>query len=185
MGSSWKRGLLMEEMRGFLRKKKNCKVVATDFSSNALQQLKEASERDSTTEKVFPVVADARALPIGEPKSIDAVYSRSALHLTDGELDQFFEECVLLLKDSGYIMIEGKTEDDPKVAASKEVSPHLYENGGGHLRRLWNEAIIQDLIQKHKLTLIEMNKTSEIWDQIETKFINFIAQKQHENEPAA
>jgi len=74
-------------------------------------------------------------------------------------------------------MIEGKTDEDAKILASEEVSPNLYLNGGGHLRRLWNEKTIQELIQKHNLKLVEMNKTSEIWNQIETKFINFIAQK--------
>jgi len=56
-------------------------------------------------------------------------------------------------------MVEGKTDNDPKMTASKEVSPHLYEDGTGHLRRVWNE--------------------------IETKFINFIAQKVKNNEPGA
>jgi cyclopropane fatty-acyl-phospholipid synthase-like methyltransferase len=161
----------------FFAREKNSKVVATDFSLNALKQLREASERDDTADKVFPVVADTRELPLGKPESVDAFYSRSALHLTDEELDHFFEECMGLLKDGGYVMVEGKTEEDPKMATSKEVSPHLYENGGGHLRRSWNEAIIHDLIEWYGLHLIEINKTTEVWHDIETKFINFIAQK--------
>lgn len=161
----------------FFAREKHCRIVATDFALNALRQLKEASGRDATSDKVFPVVADARALPLGQPQSIDAIYSRSALHLTDEELDYFFEECVKLLKDDGYIMIEGKTEEDPKIATSKELSPHLYENGRGHLRRVWSEIIIKDLVQKHSLNLLELNTTSEVWNQLETRFINFIAQK--------
>lgn len=78
-------------------------------------------------------------------------------------------------------MIEGKTDEDPKIAASKEISPHLYENGGGHMRRLWNEIIIRDLVGKHGLNLIEINKTTEVWNNIETRFINFIAQKQNDS----
>lgn len=80
-------------------------------------------------------------------------------------------------------MVEGKTEEDPKMAKSKEVAPHLYENGGGHVRRLWNETIIRDLIARHGLHLIEINKTTEVWHDIETKFINFIAQKLKANGP--
>ncbi len=167
----------------FFAREKNSKVVAADFSLNALKQLREASERDGTTEKVFPVVADARELPLGNSQSVDAIYSRSALHITDAELDHFFEECMRLLKDGGYIMIEGKTEEDTKMAKSKEIKPHLYENGGGHLRRLWNEEIIYDLIERHGLSLIEINRTSEVWHEIETKFINFIAQKPKNHEP--
>jgi len=165
----------------FFAREKHAEVIATDFSLNALRQLKDASERDATANKVFPVVADARALPLAKPESIDAVYSRSALHLTDGELDHFFRECLNLLKDEGYFMIEGKTDEDPKVTASKEIFPHLYENGGGHLRRSWNEEIINDFVKKYGLHLIAINKTTEIWNKIEARFINFIAQKQKEN----
>lgn len=167
----------------FFAREKNARVMATDFAFSAMHQLKEASERDGTADKVAPIVADVRALPLNEPNSIDAVYSRSALHITDEELDNFFNECTRLLKNDGLIMIEGKTEEDPKIVASKETSPHLYKNGSSHLRRLWNESIINDLIAKHSLLLVEMNKTTEVWNQIETKFINFIAQKQQSDDP--
>ncbi len=167
----------------FFAREKNSRVVATDFSLNALKQLREASGRDGTADKVFPVVADTRELPLGKPENVDAFYSRSALHITDEELSHFFEECIRLLKDGGYIMIEGKTEDDPKMAKSREVAPHLYENGGGHIRRSWSEVIIRDLIERHDLHLIEINKTTEVWHDIETKFINFIAQKSKVHEP--
>lgn len=161
----------------FFAREKNCKVIATDFSLKALQQLKDASARDNTADRVFPVAADARALPIWKPESIDAVYSRSTLHLTDEELDHFFDQCIQILKNGGYLMIEGKTEDDSKISASQEISPHLYKNGKGHVRRLWNDILIRELVQKYNLKLSEMNKTTEAWNKIETKFINFIAQK--------
>jgi len=86
----------------FFSREKNCGVIATDFSFNALKQLTEASYRDGTNGKVFPVVADARALPLDQPESVDAVYSRSALHLSDEEMDTFFKHCLRLLKQEGY-----------------------------------------------------------------------------------
>ncbi|TSC91122.1 MAG: hypothetical protein CEN90_670 [Parcubacteria group bacterium Licking1014_17] len=151
--------------------------MALDFSFNALRQCREASKRDNTIEKVSPIVADARSLPLNVPESIDAVYSRSSLHLTDKELDDFFSRCKILLKNKGYIMIEGKTGTNSKIKSSKEICPHLYENGGGHIRRLWSEQLIKELIVKHDLILVKMGRTSEIWDKIETQFINFMAQK--------
>ena len=168
----------------FFAREKNCKDVAIDFSLSAFKQLHEASGRDNTVGKVFPVVADARMLPLGEPENADAFYSRSALHISDEELDRLIEECLQLLKDGGYIMIEGKTDEDSKVTASKEISPNLYEDGGGHLRRSWNEAIIRNLIERHGLHLIEINKTTEVWNEVEEKFINFIAQKLNNHESA-
>ena len=69
------------------------------------------------------------------------------------------------------------------MAKSREVAPHLYENGGGHIRRSWSEVIIRDLIERHNLHLIEINKTTEVWHDIETKFINFVAQKSKIHEP--
>lgn len=74
-------------------------------------------------------------------------------------------------------MIEGKTGEDPKIVASRKISSYLYESDDGHLRRLWDEATIRKLVERHGLRLVEINKTTEVWRNIEAKFISFIAQK--------
>ena len=162
----------------FFTKEKNCTVIATDFSLNALRQLQDASRRNGTAHRVFPVIADSKALPLGTQESVDVVYARSSLHLSDEELDRFFQHILTLLKDDGYIMIEGKTEKDEKITKSAEISPHVYKNGEGHIRRAWSETIIREIVQRYKLRLLEMNQTTEVRNNIETQFINFIAQKQ-------
>lgn len=46
----------------FFAREKNSRVIAVDFSLNAPKQFRGASERDHTTDRAFPVVADARDL---------------------------------------------------------------------------------------------------------------------------
>ncbi|MCX6702746.1 MAG: class I SAM-dependent methyltransferase [Candidatus Wolfebacteria bacterium] len=161
----------------FFAKDKNCKVIAIDFSLNGLNQLKEASVKDNTSDKVYPVVADAKELSVRRKESIDAVYARSALHLSDEELDYFFTHILGLLKKNGYIMIEGKTEDDSKIKRSEKITGNLYKDNDGHIRRAWNESLIRDIIKKYNLRLIEINQSTEFWKNVEDQFINFIAQK--------
>jgi len=161
----------------YFAKEKGGTVIAIDFSFNAVDQLRKASSRDHAKNMVFPLVAEAQNLPLNHPESIDAFYARSALHLSDNDLDRFFKHLLLLLKSGGFIMIEGKTESDPKIARSEEITPNLFRNGDAHIRRLWTKQLIEKIVEKHGLKLIEIGVNTEIWNDQETKFINFIAQK--------
>ncbi len=160
----------------YFAREKRVKVIALDFSKEALDQLKKASEKDGSLELVFPALSDANNLPIKNSVCFDAVYSRSALNLSDEELNNFFEQVVKILKPEGYLMIEGKTRDDFKILKSKEIYPNLFIDDSGHLRRAWREQCVS-LFDKYELRLISSKKTEEIWRGNKTNFINFIAQK--------
>lgn len=104
-------------------------------------------------------------------------YARSAIHLSDEELDEFFKKLVPSLKEGAYIMIEGKTMNDTKVQRSLEVAANLYRDIDGHLRRLWTEENVEDFTNKFNLKLLQITNTLEYWNNVEARFINFIAQK--------
>lgn len=161
----------------YFAREKGVKVVAVDFSREALRQLIEASKKDNTSDLVFPLVADIKQLALVKQDHFDAIYSRSALHLSDKEIDIFFDHAIEILKYGGYFMIEGKTRDDPEISMSKEVAPNLFVDLSGHLRRAWDEYTIRQFLDKCGLKLISSKKTEEIWQGDRTNFINFIAQK--------
>lgn len=165
----------------FFTRKKNCSVVAIDFSQNALGHLKEDAAEDGSIDFMQPLAADIKKFPLKNRKGpvFNAIYSRSSLHISDHDLDLLLAQSLEMLKPGGYLMIEGKTPRDPKIKSSAEVADNLVIDGGGHLRRVWNkEYIIEQIIKKFGLKLILMNFSSGKTLDRGSAYINFIAQKQ-------
>lgn len=161
----------------YFAKEKGCKVVATDFSEVASGHLQNAATKDGTTSHVYPVVADARNLPIIQKENFDAVYARSSLHLDNEELDRFLDEVTVILKPGGYLMIEGKPKEDLKIMRSEEVKENMHMDHDGHLRRAWSEEGIKEIVDRLGFKLVSINRSTETWHGVETHFINFIAKK--------
>lgn len=159
-------------------KERNCKVIAVDFSENAIEQMIEASKKDGTIEKLETVLADTRDLETPPADSLDMFYARSSLHLSDKDLYLLFEKIVPALKTGGYVFIEGKTTQDLKISRSTLVDDNLLEDNDGHLRRSWNSDFIEDFCNKTGIKLIEISDKTEFWKDIETSFINFLAKKE-------
>lgn len=158
-------------------KSKNCKVIATDFSENAIQQMIEASKRDGTFDRLDAILIDTRDLKAPPKNSLDMFYARSSLHLSDSELYVFFEKILPALKIGAYIFIEGKTTEDLKISRSTLIDSNLLEDKDGHLRRSWNSDFIQDFCNRIGVQLIEISHTTEYWRENEVSFINFLARK--------
>lgn len=161
----------------YFTKEKGCKVVAIDFSKVAAGYLQNAAINDGTSSHVYPVIADARNLPIAQTETFDAVYARSSLHLGNEELGKFLDHVAVTLKPGGYLMIEGKPKEDLKISRSKEIEENMYMDHEGHLRRAWSEKGIKDIVEKLGFELISINYSTENWHGVETHFINFIAKK--------
>ena len=109
--------------------------------------------------------------------TIDVVYARSALHLFDEEIDEFLTTTKILLKTGGYLMVQGKPNENYKIQMSREVNPNLCVNGDGRIRRLWNEENINKLVNKIGFKLVRLERTTEKWRNKDSHFISFIAQK--------
>lgn len=159
-------------------KEKNCKVIAVDFSENAINQMVEASKKDGTFDKLDTILSDTRDLKGLPQDSLDMFYARSSLHLSDADLYLLFEKIIPALKIGGYIFIEGKTTKDLKIARSTLIDDNLLEDKDGHLRRSWNSDFIEDFCNKIGIKLIEISTKTEFWRDKEASFINFLAKKE-------
>lgn len=166
------------DARYFVRENKN-KVVGVDFSTEAIRQLISAAIADSTIGRILPIVARAEEVPnlLLDQEYYDAFYSRSALHLDDEQIIPFLEYVVAHLNEDGVVMVEGKPKEDFKIERSFEVVKNCYEDIDGHIRRAWSEDDIKLLCESLHLEIVEMERTVEVIQEKETKFIHFIARK--------
>lgn len=166
------------DARYFARENKN-KIIGVDISTEAIRQLINAAMADGTMDKILPIVVDASEVPklLEDQEYYDAFYSRSALHLDDEKIIPFFEYVISHLNKDGVVMIEGKPKEDLKIEKSVEINKNCYEDANGHIRRVWSENDIKSLCDSFNLEIIEMGRTTEVWQDKETKFIHFIAKK--------
>ena len=75
-------------------------------------------------------------------------------------------------------MVEGKPKEDQKIERSIEVDKNCFEDIDGHIRRVWSKDNIKSLCDSFNLKIVEIGRTTEVWQGKETKFIHFIAKKQ-------
>lgn len=162
----------------FFVREKNCEVFALDFSVVALQHLQEDAVVDGSTDFITPLHTDIQSMPVLGPETLDAIYARSSLHISDPELVTFLEKALKMLKVDGYLMIEGKNLLDPKIQRSRIVADNLVLDSDGHLRRIWEkEYIMKQIIEKFNLRLIELNLSSGQKVDRDSRYVSFIAQK--------
>lgn len=156
----------------------NATVFATDIGVSGLRALKDFSKKDNTSSLVLPVIADVRANPFVVSSGVDAFYARSSLHVSDWDLQRIFANLIPQLKRGGYIMVEGKPENNFKIERSEHLGGNLYRDTDGHLRRMWTEENIQKVLEDFpELELVDMQRTQEKWEGKKSNFIHFIARK--------
>ncbi len=156
-------------------KTKGCTVVALDFSQEALDQLVKVTPSE-LMKKIKPVWADMMRYKF-QDGPFDTIYARSALHLTDRQLDTLLQRGVGALNQQGFLMIEGRTPKDSKLVRSQEITPNLYQDIDGHIRRGWTPEYIGKIVKQFDLTLIDIRETTKLQDERMLSYISFIAQK--------
>ncbi len=162
----------------FFVREKNCEIYALDFSFTALKHLQEDALADGSIDFVRPINADIKHVPLCGTSVLDAIYARSSLHISDEELEKLLKQSLTMLKDDGYIMIEGKNLLDPKIQQSRTIADNLVLDSSGHLRRIWTkDYIMKHIIKKFNLRLIELNLSSGQRVDKDSRYVNFIAQK--------
>lgn len=167
----------------FFVREKNCEIYALDFSFVALKHLEEDAIADASIDFVRPINADIKHLPLLGANKLDVIYARSSLHVSDIDLEKILEQTLSMLKENGYIMVEGKNLLDPKIQRSKTVADNLVLDSDGHLRRIWTkEYILEHIIKKFNLRLIELNLSSGQRVDKDSRYVNFIAQKLENHE---
>jgi SAM-dependent methyltransferase len=167
----------------FFVKEKNCEVYALDFSLIALEHLQEDAINDGSVDFIKPINADIKHMPLLGSETLDAIYARSSLHISDAELEKLLKQILNMLKVDGYLMIEGKNLLDPKIQQSRLVADNLVSDSDGHLRRIWTkEYIMEHIIKKFNLRLVELNLSSGQRVDKDSRYVNFIAQKLENHE---
>jgi cyclopropane fatty-acyl-phospholipid synthase-like methyltransferase len=174
----------------YFAREKEIHVICAEISDVAVKQLTDAALRDNVSTLIHPLCYDARQLTTDLLKQslleiqisiINGVYARSALHLSDEELLQFLACVNPLMTRGALLMIEGKSENDPKLRRSIPVqgATNLYTDPfeNGHVRRLWTQQSIEKIVSAINYELVGINQTKEVWHNVETNFINFIARK--------
>lgn len=156
-------------------------VIATDFSSTALEQLKAISCEQGVLDKITPVLWDVGGggLPVEDSASIDAFYARSALHVDDCTMLKLADHLNRILVPDGLILIEGKGPNDKKIQRSYHVGngTAVDHEEGGHLRRIWTAEFTKDMCHKFRWNILELKEVEEEWRGTSATFMRLIAQK--------
>lgn len=114
-------------------------VDCIDFSSVALEQLRELSEAQQISQLINGHIHDVSCgtLPKTLPSKAvyDAFYARSALTIGDEALLRLMKEITQKMLSGGVILIEGRGLGDPKIMRSMICGNMADDNG--HLRRVY------------------------------------------------
>lgn len=156
-------------------KTKGCTAVALDFSSEALDQLVKVTP-PKMMKRIKTVQTDMLKYWF-QDGPFDVIYARSALHLTDEQLSTLLQRGFGELNKRGFLMIEGRTPKDSKLAGGEEIMPNLYKDADGHIRRGWTLEYIEKIVKQFDLTLIDVRETTKPQEERVLSYISFIAQK--------
>lgn len=155
--------------------KKNSRVIGLDISSAALNQFQR--HQADILENTFLIQASAPNLPFNGHLKIDAFYARSAIYMDDDYLLEMLYRIKAILKNGGYVMIQGKTAESEDIQQSRPISKNLMQDPKGHIRRLWTEEGIRKIFSQVGLVIIEIGQTEEYLQDRRIKFIHVIARK--------
>lgn len=143
--------------------RKGHSVIATDFSKVALTQLEAIAKEQGVDKNIETVEYDLNCgrLPIRAPRFIDAFYARSALHISDEAMHGLGREINRVAKRGAVIMVEGKTETDPKIRRSADLGNGLVVDYDGHLRRSFTEEFMEEFAERAGWSIDDMRKFEE------------------------
>jgi len=81
----------------FFVKEKNCEIYALDFSFTALKHLEEDAIADGSIDFIRPINADIKHIPLAGANTLDVIYARSSLHVSDLDLEKLLEQILSML----------------------------------------------------------------------------------------
>jgi len=172
------------DLRYFAKTLPESRVIGVDISNEALNNTKRIAAEEGISDRIYLAQANERFLPIAGNGKLDAVYARSSLYLTHQELMKLLEYLKKALKTDGKIMIEGKSAEDVRIRRTENLGGGLSVDAGGHIRRVWTEKGIREILIKTGFEL----QDDHIGNRVEyrggepTTFLNFIAKAAREDE---
>jgi len=108
------------------------RVVATDFSGVALDQLRDVASAEGLAARISPIVHDLREpLPL-EDATIDAVYAHMALcmALSTKEIHAVVQEVWRVLRPRGTFVYTVRHTGDAHYGTGTPRGEHIFEHGG-------------------------------------------------------
>jgi len=159
--------------------KKGHSVIATDFSKVALTQLDAIAQEQGIGMSIKTVEWDLNSgkIPIKSLDFIDAFYARSALHISDDAMHFLGKEITRVSKRGALIVVEGKTETDPKIKRSKDLGNGLRLDFDGHLRRSFTEDFMEEWADKAGWSVEDLRTYEETTAGKGAEFMRLTARK--------
>lgn len=144
----------------FFAKEKEAEVYGVDISNIALKKVQQMFQEKKIEHAFFPIHRNAQNLLISDiPENLDSCIARFSLNLSDTKVFFLINEILKRMKVGGYIIIEGFTSNDETVKKSKDVGPHIVQDGNGIFLRVWDETYVKtSLEEKLKLTIVAMER---------------------------
>jgi len=140
-------------------------VDCVDFSEEALRQLMCLAQEQNVDQQLFlhwHDIANGTLPPNLSPtKKFHAFYARSALHMADQPLYRLMDQVTKRILRNGLIVIEGKGQNDRKIARSQGIGNGLVCDLDGHLRRVWTEESMEQLAVTNGWRILGLDEQHE------------------------
>jgi len=146
---------------------KGLNVTAVDFSSSGIKKIR------SQNLKINCIFSDIRKVKF--PKnSFDIIYAHLSLHYFDDKTTiKIFDNLYKILKKDGLIFVKCKSTDDYLFGKGQKVAENMYKKG--HTRHFFSKEYMAEKLVK--FNIIKIRKTSSIYHNYKSVFIEGIASK--------
>lgn len=112
------------------------------------------------------------------PQGLSLLYAHLSLNLSDTKIFFLINQIIKKMRLGGYILIEGRTEEDYTAIAGTVIGPHIVEYNHCYIR-IWTEEFIQqNLIERLRLSLVSLEHNYMEWEGKRLASIQLILQKQ-------
>ncbi len=153
----------------------NYKVVATDFSDEALR----ISHYETLNQKLSVEYThlDLKEMFPFEKESFDVVFAHSVLHYFNHKTtDQIFREIHRVLTTKGVFATLLKSKEDPEVLLSKKLNENFYRTPNGLIERFFS---VDELIVEIKglFEPLVLDSSEQTHETDNATFIRFIGSK--------
>lgn len=150
---------------------KGLNVTSIDFSKFAINNLNKLSKEKSLN--INSIKHDITNINFPE-NSFDVIYAHLSLHYFDDNVTtKIFDNLFKILKKDGMIFIKCKSTEDLLYGQGKKIGENIYFKE--HLRHFFTETYMKNKLKKFKI--LEIKKTSSVYFEYESNFIEAIASK--------
>lgn len=147
---------------------KGFSVTAVDFSESGIAKLKSLNIKN-----IHCLQKDIKKINFPQ-SSFDVIYAHLSLHYFDDKTTtRIFQKLLKILRKGGYIFVKCKSTEDPLFGKGKKIGENIYRKE--HTRRFFTKNYMSEKLYGFKI--IKIRKTSSVYHQYKSSFIEAIATK--------